>query len=78
MLLRLRPSSRRQRPKFRCENWLALRNDFNEVCTRATLVGGLNWQDLTRSFKKEVRRWEALSKRPDTMLKEVEDKMIEL
>lgn len=44
----------------------------------AAQKGGDEWDLITKSFKEEVKAWGALSKTPDTMLKEVEQKMAKL
>lgn len=78
VLLRTRPKSVLRRPNFKCESWWPLKEGYIEVCQRAAQEGGNDWRLLSISFKRGIKAWGAQSKTPNSMLREIEQRMTEV
>lgn len=78
ILLRTKPQSAKKKQSFKCEDWWAYRDGFNEVCSKAAQIGGTDWSAVSKSFKSEVKKWGGGTITPDAMLRETETKMAEL
>lgn len=78
ILLRTKPSKKRSKPGFKCENWWGLREDFKEVCQKSVMGSASSWNQVARNFKSEVKKWVRKIKTPDILLKECEKEMHKL
>lgn len=58
------------------ENWCTLREDFQIVLDKVAACGIVDWEGITRVFKREVRGWEGANCTPDTKLKQIEAQML--
>lgn len=75
VLLRTNPKRARKMSTFRCESWWVLKPGFKEVCEKAAEQGGNCWEQVTKSFKQEVKQWRGENQTPESMLTRVEKQM---
>lgn len=70
IFVRTKPLAIRRKPQFCCENWWSLQEGFKGVCQKSAELGNGDWEEVTRSFRKKVRRWKSGSDNPNVMLGE--------
>lgn len=75
ILLKPVASKKRKQPPFKTESWWNLEEDFEKVCDVLKQKGDQNWEELTASFKKEIKGWLESKVTPNKKLLEVEQEM---